>query len=228
MKLVKFISIAALLMIFISCSNDDDNSPADELSVSLEFDTYRTGFYQAGETNDEVVVTTTLAGDPVVTLEGVDAAIITYNPLTSKIEWTNLLPLGDNAVTIVATLDGTEATTDITLENDFEGSFFGGYNNSDETDPVNNNLTSVIFDTDGEGNRIITITDDGGNEATGSWSLNEDNTVVTFIITYDEGVTYFTYQGDIFNDGTEAYVDGMWYNGQEAEGAAEGYFRIDI
>lgn len=222
MKLVKNLSIVTLLLLFISCSNDDDNNPpADELSVSLEFDTYRTGFYQAGET-DEVTIAPDPEADAVITLEGVDPAIVTYNPLTSRIEWTNLLPLGENAVTIAATVDGTEATTNITLQNDFEGSFSGGYN-FDPTDT--DNLTSMNFDAEFIYIDNVVNIDDDGNSGSGTWSI-EGNTL-TLVFTYDN-VTYFTYQGDIFNDGVEAYVDGMWYNGQEAEGVAEGYFRIDI
>ena len=222
MKSIKFLSLAAMLMIFVSCSNDDDNSPpADELTISLGITGYKASFYQSGESG-EVMVTSTI-GDPTVDIaEGTDSSI-TYNAVTNRVEWTQLLPIGDNVVTIVATVDGTEATTDITIENEFEGTFSGGNNNDPlDTDNVDNSLVSVVFSSD----NTLALTDDSGNDATGTWSL--DGNTITLIITYDD-VDYYTYQGDIVYNGAEAYVDGMWYNGQEAEvGMEQGYFRIDF
>ena len=57
MKSVKFLSIAALLMIFISCSKDDDNDDVnnDDLSISLGITGYKAAFYQSGYTDKRSV-----------------------------------------------------------------------------------------------------------------------------------------------------------------------------
>ena len=108
-------------MIFISCSKDDDNDDVsnDDLSISLGITGYKAAFYQGGygatfspfsnvTNSTEAISVTTNVGEPTVNVaEGTDPSIF-YNPLTNRVEWTNVLQyrkrkLGVNSATIVAT-----------------------------------------------------------------------------------------------------------------------------
>ena len=212
MKLKAFLLIAVLSMFVISCSKDDDNN-SEALSISFTPGTYNTAFYVAGET--EAGTVTSNIGDPEISVSAETDPSITYNNATGRVEWTEELPLGENVVTVVAAVGSREATTDIIIDNAFQGSFTGGYN----FNVGSMNLTSLNYTLQFNSDGTLMV-DDDGNMGEGTWT--RDGSAIT--ASYDfGGATPTTIQANVSYNSMEAFVAGTWYSG-----ASQGYFRVDI
>ncbi len=243
MKLQKFLFATFLSIAFISCGNDDDNPPVAELTVSTDgiSTTYRTQFYAAGETDVVVVMKgetpVTIgneAGEATITLDPSADPAVTYKPLTNVVEWTNLLPLGEHEVTIIAEVDGEQATKSITIQNRFEGVFNGGANidpmNIDPNQDFGGNLT-LTFEDDGTGSAgslEMLFEFEGLHSGEGTWT-RDGHIISTSAIAFGEEFGFF--QGTLTHNAEEAFIDGFWYNGVTEsidDAIPQGYFKIDL
>lgn len=218
MKLKTFLSIIVLSVVVISCSKDDDNN--DALSLSFSPNAYDAVFYVPGETEAGTVVSS--LGEPEISLApGTDPAF-SYNALTGKVEWSYMLPLGENVATVVAKVGDREATTDILVNNVFQGDFSGGYN----YDEGSTALTSVNFALQFNPDGTLLLNDDGA-PGTGTWTRMDN--LIEFTWSYDaEPGVFYTFHGEtLVYNAAEAYLSGLWYDGEDTSGAVQGYFRIN-
>ena len=233
MKPKIFLTVTILCTLVVSCGRIDNSGP---LSVAFNQETYDAVFYTPGQT-DGVLVTSKLAGDPQVSLAEDTHPAISYDADTQTITWTEELPLGQNSVTVVVALEAATATTDIIINNTFEGTFDGGFNTNVESSENTSFFNYVQFDTNGE----LTLEEDGDGlaidfRASGIWLLYDEynetgnQTTVEFTYSYDtEPDTYYTFKGALVYDATEAYISGTWNNGSTVqENMPRGNFRINF
>lgn len=223
MKPTPFLSIFLLCMILISCGRINDDGP---ITITFDQKLYETTFYKAGQTQMPVI--TSDLGFPEVSVSPGTHYSISYNDAAEVIEWTEELPLGETYVTVVATVDDMEATTEILINNTFDATFIGGYNFNVSSSLNTSSFNYVDFDRD---NTLVLETTEEGviYRATGTWSMY--NNTVEFTYSYDVApTTFYTFVGNLVYNGIEAYLAGFWYNGAQAgtQDTARGVFRIDF
>ena len=78
------------------------------------------------------------------------------------------------------------------------------------------------------GNGTLTLDDDGYN-ATGTWTMTDDN-IIQFTYSYDVAPsTFYTFRGPVVYNTNEAYIDGFFYRGSTVvPGNERGYFRLNF
>ncbi len=216
-----FIAILLVALTICSCSSDDDNN-TQQFYLTIDTTEYEAMFYTNGET--EAVNLILNGSEPLLALaEGTDESI-SFNPITLKIEWTKLLPLGDNNVTLIATgTNGEQDQVTVTITNKFQGTFSGGYNFNSNSSIITSTDFMMVLNSDGS----LTINDEG-NEGSGSWSINDN--VITLTLTYDIATdTYYTFLSTVFYDSAEAFISGLWYDGEIVDNSnLRGYFYLDF
>jgi hypothetical protein len=141
---------------------------------------------------------------------------------TGIVSWDRSLPLGTNAVEVVASNSAGSDRVTLTIESEFQGQFVGGYNG----DPTTQTLPYVFemaFGSDGS----VTVLDAGTNTGVGTWT--RAGTVVTAVYSYNGGTTFFTVEGTVTHTASEATLEGFWWSGDGAVAGAEaGYLKVSI
>lgn len=221
--LKKGISMLLIALTISACSSDDDKAATqDFLTISFEDPAFEAEFYQSGST--DIVNVTSSLGEPSIVLSDDTDVTISYNEMTGQVEWTNLLPLGINNVTLIATADdGTKASVDITIENILQGNFSGGYNFNADSTVITSSDYAMSFNRDG----TMTINDEG-QIGSGTWASNGNQ--ILFTITYNANPdNHYTFNGTIVHNEIEVSLSGLWYKGETVNAEmVEGYYNVNF
>ena len=154
---------------------------------------------------------------------------ISVDGVTGVVSWDRSLPLGVNAVQVRATNPVDTYVVDLTIENYFEASFTGGFNE----DPSSQELPlgmAMTFNRDGS----MTMVVDDGNctgqqcEGNGTWSMNASTVTVRYRFPHvgADGSDPFRADGELAYSNAEAELAGTWFN--ENGPQQDGLFRLTI
>lgn len=188
---------------------------------------YETAFFVPGNT---VAPSVSWAGGPVGTLSlGAPPAGVTVDPSTGVVSWDRSLPLGINHIQVRATNSlGTSVAT-LQIENYFEASFTGGFNE----DPTSQDLPLGMlmgFNRDGS----MTVVIDDGNcagqqcDGNGTWSINASTVTARYVFPHvgADGSDPFRADGTLTYSTAEARLEGTWFNEKGPD--QDGLFRLTI
>ncbi|MEM9685941.1 MAG: hypothetical protein AAF934_03360 [Bacteroidota bacterium] len=164
MKLRTFLWVMALSTALIACKDDDN----DRFSIEFDNEVYEATFRTLGET-EPVTITSDIGTPEIVIDAGTDPAI-SYNMDTGILSWSELLPLDETSVTLVATSGSRETTTTIMINNSFAGEFSGSFADSGMD-------ITFIFNAD-----VLTVNVDGNEGDVTSWDRNGYGITVTYSI----------------------------------------------
>ena len=210
-------ALISICVLSVSCSSSESiESP----TISIQNTEYSTPFYTTGQTESPTIDWNGDVGN--LSINNTSTSI-SLNSTSGVISWSKSLPLGMNSIILTATNSEGQNTTNIVIENFFNGEFTGGYN----SDP-----NSVVLDTDIKMGFDLDGMDvlDGGAEGTlstqGSWTRNDNE--VTAVYSFDNGATFLTAVMNITYNETEANIEGFLYNGSDASGNPTGYIRLDL
>ena len=213
MKLKTFLSVMIICAVVISCSDDNDPKP---FSISFNPEVYDAVFYTSGET---MPATGPLDGSVEVSLQPGASPEFSYNTASHTVQWTKLLPLGENTVTVVAKRGQEEATATLTINNIFQGYFSGYYQLNGS--PIQHAYT-LQFNSDG----TVGVQDvDNGYEGSGTWQRDGDTITASYVIGNFGAILNIA--GVLHYNTTEAYVEGLYYL-DNGDTIPDGIFRVDI
>lgn len=189
---------------------------SDPPTISYSQPTYVSAFFSTGSTPAPTVAWNGATGT--LSLMGTVTGV-TLDASTGVVSWDESLPIGVNAVQVVATNPAGDGTASFDIDNRFEGHFEGAYNN----DP-NSETVSSAFEMTFHGDGSMTVLDQGTFEGMGTWTRS--GTTITAVYEYEAG-NPLTVEGDVTHDASEAVLEGFWYNGDEAvAGEEQGFVSV--
>lgn len=217
MKTVNLIFVMAVL-VFTAC-NKDDEAPApvgpqisyEQTKFTVPFFTQEHSDVPTLQWNGEVGSLSLSSAVPGIQLNE-DNGVLTFK---------KALPLGQHTVTVIATNAVGQDAVSFEIDNAFQGSFTGGYNNNPASEVVAGNLKLDFAD---DGAALLT---NNGVSAPGTWI--EEGDTITAVYSINNGASYVTIEGTVTHNSLAANFRGYYYQGQQVvPGMEKGLIKVQM
>lgn len=195
---LKIIMIALVLPILSNCSKDDSQIISAP-TVSFASTNFETTFFKSGNTS---VPTVNWNGNQGTFNLSSMINGVTVNTSTGVISWSKELPLGINNIELIGSNSAGQVSVNITIENIFQGTFKGGYNDNPNSTILDINDQIYVFSSTGE------VTSNKGFNGTWTKSGNTINT----LFPKTNGISGYTEVYTLTYNSTEAILEGFWTN----------------
>jgi len=216
MKSLKILTlISSLSFILLGCSNEDDNISITSPEISYS-QTQLTTTFLSEESSSAPNINWNGEQGNLSIVPQIDGLSINGN--SGVLSWSRFLKPGNYNFQVIASNSAGQKTIDITLENEFEGTFTGTYDNVQ--------FFEFEFFRNGEvGVRANSET--SPDIAVGTWEFRDEGLYATYSYQGDSNI--FSTLGDLTVTSTQATYNGNWYFGEEAEASnGEGTFELSL
>ena len=204
---------------FMACNKDKDEAPVpvgpqisyEQTKFTVPFFTLEHSDVPTLQWNGEIGSLSLSSAVPGIQLNE-DNGVLTFK---------KALPLGQHTVTVIATNSVGQDAVTFEIDNAFQGSVTGGYNNNPASEVVIGNLKLDFAD---DGAALLT---NNGVSAPGTWTQEEDT--ITAVYSINNGASYVTIQGTLTHNSLAANFRGYYYQGQQVvPGMEKGLIKVQM
>jgi hypothetical protein len=218
MKYLIISIFSSFLILSFSCKKEEENNIIRP-SINYDEGVYNTDFYKTDSTD---VPDIDWGGEEGILSLSQQFFDIKFNDSTGVIIWDKTLELGDYTIVVNAENSAGQTSVNLSLTNEFEGTFVGGFNQDPQSDEITFEDYSLIF----EPNGTMTV-EFGDLRGSGTWT--REDYVVTAVYQYENASSLLSMQFNIIYNETEAFITGYWYEGNQIiETQKEGKILLDI